>query len=101
MHSKDFCSLYDIWGHQHRLIDLGCVEVDHGGRLSAMGGVGPLLVLEGDPAPDVGSGLRSGFPNVQADAFIFQGSPESLDEDVVNAAPLAVHRDSGADPLHP
>ncbi|PWK60804.1 hypothetical protein C7455_1031, partial [Roseicyclus mahoneyensis] len=27
------------------LIGLGCVEVDHGGRLSAMGGMGPLVVV--------------------------------------------------------
>jgi hypothetical protein len=41
----------------HLLIGLGCVEVDHGGRLTAMGGVGPQMVLEGDPAPDTGFGL--------------------------------------------
>jgi len=36
----------------HLLIGFDAVEVDHGGRLSAMGGVGPLVVAEGDPAPD-------------------------------------------------
>ena len=51
-----------------------------------MGGVGPRLVVEGDPAPDAGSGLRSGFSGVQVDAFILQGPPEALDEDVVQAA---------------
>jgi hypothetical protein len=39
------------------LIGLGCVEVDYGGRLTAMGGVGPLVVVEGDPASDASLGL--------------------------------------------
>lgn len=66
-----------------------------------MGGVGPLVVVESDPPPDAGSSLRDGLPSVQIDAFILQGSPEVLDEDVVEAAPLAVHRAPGADPLQP
>ncbi len=41
----------------HLLIGLGCVEVAHGGRLTAMGGVGPLVVVEGDPGPDASLGL--------------------------------------------
>jgi hypothetical protein len=41
----------------HLLIVLGCVEVDHGGRLSAMGSVGSLVVVESDPAPDTCLGL--------------------------------------------
>jgi hypothetical protein len=40
----------------HLLIGLGCLEVDHGGRLTAMGGMGPLVVVEGDPASDVSPG---------------------------------------------
>ena len=40
-------------------------------------GVGPQVVVEGDPASDAGLGLRSGFPGVQIDAFIFQGPPEA------------------------
>jgi hypothetical protein len=85
----------------HLLIGLSCVKVDHGGRLTAMGGMGPLMVVEGDPPPDAGLGLRSSFPGVQVDAFILQGPPETLDEDVVEAAPLAIHRDSGANPFQP
>lgn len=53
-----------------------------------MGSVWAMVVVEGDPAADSGFGLRSDFPGVQVDAFIFQGSPEPLDEDVVEAAPL-------------
>jgi hypothetical protein len=36
----------------HRLIGFDGVEADHGGRLSFMGGVGPPVVVEGDPMPD-------------------------------------------------
>ncbi|WP_233092613.1 hypothetical protein, partial [Paracoccus sp. IB05] len=54
----------------HLLIGFDGVEADHGGRLTAMGSVWALVVLEGDPAPDAGLGLRSGFPGVQVDTFI-------------------------------
>ena len=73
----------------HLLVGFDLVKVDHGGRVSAMGGVGPLVIVEGDPAPDACLGLRSGFPGMHVDAFILQGPPEALDEDVVEAAPLA------------
>ena len=66
-----------------------------------MGGVGPLVVVEIDPAPDASLGLRAGLPGVQVDAFILQGPPEAFDEDVVETPALAVHRDPGADPLQP
>ena len=59
------------------------------------------MVVKGDPAPDAGSRLRPGFPSVQIDAFILQGAPEALDEDVVDEAPFAVHRDPGAHPFQP
>ena len=59
------------------------------------------MVVEGDPAPDAGPRLRSGFPSVQIDAFILQGPPQPLDEDVVDAAPFAIHRDPAADPFQP
>ena len=48
-----------------------------------MGGMGPLVVVEGDPASDASPGLCPGFPSVQVDAFILQGPPKALDEDVV------------------
>lgn len=66
-----------------------------------MGSVWAMVVVEGDPAPDADLGLRPGFPSVQIDAFILQGAPEALDEDVVDAAPFAVHRDPGAHPFQP
>ena len=42
-----------------------------------MGGVGPLVVVEGDPAADASLGLRTRLPSVQIDAFILQG-PRTL-----------------------
>ena len=41
----------------HLLIGFGCVEIDHGGRLSAMGGVGSLVVVEGDSSTNACLGL--------------------------------------------
>ena len=67
-------------------------------RLPAQDGVWPLVIAEYDPAADGGFGLRSGYPSVQVDAFGFQGPPEALDEDVVDALPFAVHGDPGAGP---
>jgi hypothetical protein len=49
------------------------IEVDHGGRLTAMGGMGPLVVVKSDPSPDASLGLSAGLPGVQVDAFILQG----------------------------
>ena len=64
-----------------------------------MGSMRATVVVEGDPPPDAGSCLRAGLPGVQVDAFILQGAPEAIYEDVVQAPALAVHRDPGADPL--
>lgn len=38
---------------------------------------------------------------MQIDAFVFQGPPQALDEDIVDAPPLAVHRDAGSDAFQP
>jgi hypothetical protein len=65
-----------------------------------MGGVGPLVVVGGHPVTDVGSGLRPGLPGAQIHALVFQGSPEAFDEDVVDAAAPAVHRDPDAGAFH-
>jgi hypothetical protein len=66
-----------------------------------MGGMGPLVVVKSDPSPDASLGLSAGLPSVQIDAFVLQRPPEAFDEDVVEATPLAVHRDPGADPFQP
>ncbi len=64
-----------------------------------MSGVWPLMIVEVDPATHASLGLRTGVPGVQVDAFILQRPPQTLDEDVVDAAPLAVHGDAHAGPL--
>ena len=64
-----------------------------------MCGVRPLVIVEGDPSRHTSLGLRAGFPSMQIDALILQGPPEALDEDVVEAAALAIHRDPGANPF--
>jgi len=64
-----------------------------------MRGVGSLVVLEGDPAPDSDPSLRPGVPSVQIDAFVRPGPPEAFDEDVVDAPALAIHRDPGCQPV--
>lgn len=58
--------------------------------------MGALLVVELHPLFDASLCFRSGFPSVQVDAFVFQGSPESLDEDVVDKTALVIHRDADA-----
>lgn len=45
----------------HLLIGFDGVEVDHGGRLTAMSSVCAMVVVEGDPTPDASLGLRAGF----------------------------------------
>jgi hypothetical protein len=37
----------------HLLIGFNVVKVYHGRQLTAMGGVGPLMVVESDPSPDL------------------------------------------------
>ena len=64
-----------------------------------MGGVRPLAIVKIYPASDPGLGLRAGFPSVQINAFILQRPPEPFDEDIVDAAALAVHRDLDAGAL--
>lgn len=83
------------------LINFDIFEVDHGGRLAAMGGVGPQVVVEGDPASDARFCLRSGFPGVQIEIFILQRPPETFNEDVVEVSGFAIHRDLGLGPLQP
>ncbi|MEX0409809.1 hypothetical protein ABGN05_29735 [Aquibium sp. LZ166] len=52
------------------LIGFDTAELDHGGRLSAMSGARPLVVVEGDPTSDACLGPRAGLPVVQVDALI-------------------------------
>jgi hypothetical protein len=73
------------------LIILNCIDVNHGGRLTAMGFVRALVIVEGHPAPDACGRLKSGFPSMQLHTFILQGSPKTFDQDVVEVGTFAVH----------
>ena len=53
----------------------------------------PFLVVMSKPLCQVFGKLGSRFVSLQVDSFVFQGTPESFDEDVVLEPPLAVHAD--------
>jgi hypothetical protein len=55
----------------HLLIGFDGIEVDHGGRLPAMGGVGSPMIIEGNPLADGNLGLRPRFPSVQVSDTTF------------------------------
>lgn len=55
-----------------------------------------LVIVEGHPFLDARFCLRAVFPSMQVEAFTFQGSPEPLDEDIVEEAAPAIHRDADA-----
>lgn len=69
--------------------------------LSAIGSVRALVGVGGNPALDFHPSLCPCFPSVEISAFILQGSPEPRDEDVNDAAPLFIHRDTCAYPFQP
>ena len=71
--------------------------VDFDGREVAavpvvVGAVGPALVVEAEEGGEVGLGLDLRAVALEVDLLIFDSAPQPLDEDVVEAAALAVHR---------
>ena len=76
-----------------------------------MGGVGPQVIAEADPATDARLCPGPGFASVQIDACILQGPPEACHVEgmtgigpkecprVVEIPGFAVHRDLGPGPL--
>lgn len=56
------------------------------------------VIVELHPVADTGACVRSGLRGMQIDALILLGSPQPLNEDVVQIATLAVHRDADAGP---
>ena len=58
-----------------------------------MGGVRPLVVVEGNLGPDASLGLRAGLPSVQVDEFVIKRPPEPFDYPIVDPATTTVHRD--------
>src|SRR6266446_3405063 len=47
-----------------------------------------LLIVEGQPSANAGLGLGNTRIGVEVDFLVFEAPPQSLDEDVVHAAPL-------------
>src|SRR5439155_24550982 len=60
-----------------------------------------LVVEEGEVVADPASRLGYVVVRVQVDLLVFQRAPQSLDEDVVTPAALAVHADLHAAFLEP
>jgi hypothetical protein len=56
--------------------------------------VGSIGVVVADPTPDPGSSLTAGLEGIEEDVFVFERSPQPLDEDVVHPAAATVHRDA-------
>ncbi len=53
----------------------------------------PIFVVPVKPVCQVSGKLVSRFVSLQVDPFVFQGAPESFDEDIILEASLAVHAD--------
>src|SRR5437660_9749288 len=70
-------------------------SIDLVGRSAAEGRVESIGVIEADPTSDPSSCLTASLECIEEDAFIFQRSPQPLDEDIVHPAATAVHRDVG------
>lgn len=58
--------------------------------------MGAFVIVELHPTVDSGACLRTGFPRMQIDTLILQGSPEAFDKDVVEKTPFAIHGDADA-----
>jgi len=101
-------SFFDLH-HFHGLflIFSGCqsfrlaVEVYLIRRLPIQAGMGSLLVEELDVTADAAPCCGDRFVSMQIDLFIFDGTPEAFDEDVVSPASLAIHADPDAFLLEP
>lgn len=52
-----------------------------------------LFVVEMEVALEAVLELRRCFVGVQVDVLVFEGAPESLDEDIVEGTPAPIHAD--------
>lgn len=53
----------------------------------------PVVVVPVEPPSQVFGKIGAGFVRLEVDPLVFQGTPESFDEDVILEPPLAVHAD--------
>src|ERR1700730_13440386 len=58
-----------------------------------------LIIVEAEPGANASLGLGNAHIGVEVNLLIFEAAPQSLDEDVVHAATLAVHADHDLVPL--
>src|ERR1700738_4565835 len=52
-----------------------------------------FVVVEAEPGANPSLGLGNALIGIEVDFLVFEAAPQSLDEDVVHAAALAVHTD--------
>src|ERR1700693_956221 len=52
-----------------------------------------LVIVEAKPGANAGLGLGDRHIVMEVYVLVFEAPPQSLDEDVVHAAPLAIHAD--------
>jgi hypothetical protein len=52
-----------------------------------------FLIIKAKPGADTGLGLSDAGIGVEIDLLVFEAAPQSLDEDVVHEAALAIHAD--------
>ena len=65
-----------------------------------MGCMNFLVIIKCHPASDIFFRLPTCFPDVQENVLLFQRPTQTRDEDVVDAASLAAHRNSCIYTLH-
>ena len=53
----------------------------------------PSAVVKAEISPDRGTSLRDAGIGPQVDLLVFDGPPESFDEDIVAPGPFAIHAD--------
>ena len=78
---------------------LGTGEFDfvRGGRGAVVQAlVAALVVVVAEPVADAATGLRHPRILSQVHLLVFQRAPQPLDEDIVQAAPAAIHADGHA-----
>src|SRR5580693_7121724 len=58
-----------------------------------------FVVVKAEPGANPSLGLGNVLIGIEVDFLVFEAAPQSLDEDVVHAAALAVHADHDPVPL--
>jgi len=70
--------------------------VDFRRRLAVVGTVRAMIVVEAEVGAKTAFGLHQVGVGLEVNLLVFDRAPESLDENIVQASPFAIHRDSHA-----